>query len=193
MFFGYALFYMKRFLAGLFALIVLAGAGCSVGNIPLLSGNVKGDWRLTFDLPEGWAIVRPYSEPGDTSRNIVTELNRNLSEVYVQSTDKAVIVDGTAPGDAVPADSYVMTDYTVISVTRLDERRVVPSEAEDFGNGFFHVGDDYYLETETGKYKFTFKQNGQDPQAAIDVILSAQEVTEFTDEPEASDIQVETK
>jgi hypothetical protein len=187
---------MKRFFLAALASITFLGAGCSVAGIPLISSQVSGNWYLSFEMPDGWIMAKPYSEPNEEAVTVSTDVNHTLNEVTLSSTSKAVVAGGVKPDDTVPVDTYVSDDFSLIHVYRLDTHRIIPSEAEDLGGGFYRLklceddGDcrlggrynyEYYLVTETGKYKFTIQERGQDEQNAIDIIMSAKEVTNFTD------------
>lgn len=144
------------------ATIALVGAGClGGGNKP-----VEGDWVLTFDLPKDWVMVAPYQ---DEDIDLETGIERTDSEVWLQEND------ATTP---------------VIKVSHLDTRRVIPSEAEDLGDGFFRqtVCDEaqgqeclgvepyeYYLESESSKYKFIIDTELVDRSTVEDIIFSAEE------------------
>lgn len=185
---------MKKVILALGVLLAV-GAGCvSVGKL----GNkgVEGDWYLAFDLPGGWVMVDMYADPLQDPVTLDYEVGREDNEIIIQNVDKPLVINsGRAPDENVPADSYIAGDGTRIYVTRLDPSRVVPSEAEDLGGGFFKVelcedggecqlggrdNDDYYLVTEDAKYKFVIQSQESDDQAvgqAETIILSAEVVT----------------
>jgi hypothetical protein len=171
---------MKKLLLSL-GLLLAVGGGCV--NVGDLTGNlggdktVEGDWHLAFDLPSGWVMVEPYENPDVEAVVPNQEVDRDMTEVYLQSTDKAIVEGETPDGEVVPADTYVQEDFTQIRVTRLDTRRVIPSEAEDLGDGFFKLEDDFYLKTDDANYKFEIR--GDDRNRAEDVIMSAEVVTEI--------------
>ena len=191
---------MKMLLAGMTAVLMLMGAGCT-DNLPLVGGEdtVEGKWRIAFELPEGWAMLKDYDLPRNEAVTPSEEVTRDLTDVYIQNTTKAVVTGGIQPEAEVPADTYVTDGFVQIHAFRLDERRVIPSESEDLGDGWYRLklceaGEDctiygqyhydYYLVSSSGaKYKFNIVTRGVDPQQAIDVIMTAQEVTTFTDEP----------
>lgn len=192
---------MKKLFATFAAALVLLGAGCA-DRIPLISDpepeTVSGNWVLVFDLPEGWVMVEDYSEPRTTPAFPSLDVTHDQPDVIIQSTSKAIVAGGIAPDASVDAATYVSSDFTQIRAFHLDERRIVPSEAEDLGDGWYRLklcedGEDctiygqhnydYYYVTETAKYKFSITTNGQDVSDAVDVIQSAQEVTVFTDGP----------
>lgn len=171
---------MKKLFAAMF-ILVLAGAGCLGGGLG--GGNqeeqgVSGDWWLTFDLPEGWAMVSHYQS--DESNPTDAEVSRDLADVVLQSTTLPIVLEGDEPEEGI--DAYEDTNYTYIRVFRYDARTSVPADSEDLGNNFFkRVRDDgsvaYYFVGEQGKYKFVVEQEGQDLSAAEAVILTAQDVT----------------
>lgn len=194
---------MKILLVGMMAVLVLMGAGCA-NSLPLVGGSdtVEGKWRLAFNLPEGWAMLKDYDEPINKEIVPSEDVTRDLSDIIVQSTSKAIVGGGIKPDSDIGTDTYVSSGFAKIHVFRLDERRIVPSEANDLGEGWYSVklceeGEDctiygqynydYYLVTESGaKYKFNITTNDFDVQSAIDVIMSAKEVTDFTDAPSVS-------
>lgn len=162
----------------LFALsLVLVGAGCTS-----LGGNkvVEGDWSIAFDLPNDWVMVQPY-QPSDTPINLDGEITPTDAEVYLQSTDLHILPEGSGQIEEDRVELFgeiVESDFTRISVLKLDPRRVIPSESEDLGDGFFKDGEIYYFETEDAKYKFTILSEGQSTDEAVEVIVSAQVVGE---------------
>jgi len=194
---------MKKLLAGVATALVLVGGGCA-DNIPLIGGvdTVEGKWRLAFDLPQDWVMVEDYDSPRSEIVTPSLEVTRDLSDVIVQSTSKAIVSGGVSPDSEVAEDSFIGSDFTQIHVYYLDERRIIPSEAEDLDGGWYRLklceaGEDctiygqynydYYLVAASGsKYKFSIITNNQDPQAAVAVIMSAKEVTDFTDAPTVS-------
>jgi hypothetical protein len=157
--------------------LVLVGAGCTS-----LGGNkvVTGDWTLAFDLPNDWVMVQPY-QPSDTPINLEGDINPRDSEVILQSTANHILPAGSGEieEDRLGLFGEVVTsDYLQISVLKLDPRRIIPSESEDLGDGFFKDGEVYYFDTGEEKYKFTIKADGLDESAAVDVIMTAQVVEE---------------
>lgn len=192
---------MKSLFAALAASLVLLGGGCA-DRIPLISApepeKVLGNWVLSFELPSGWVMVEDYSEPRNEATTPSLDITHDQPDVIIQSTSKAVVAGGIAPDASVDTTTYVFSDFTRIHVYHLDERRIVPSEAEDLGDGWYRlklceVGEDctiygqhnydYYYVTEGAKYRFSITTNGQDVSDAVDVIQSAKEVTVFTDGP----------
>ncbi len=181
---------MKKLFA-LLGVLLLVGGGClSLGKL----GNdkvVAGDWHLAFDLPSGWVMVVPYQTPNTEPVVPSQAVDRDNNEVYLQTTDKAIVIGGIAPEAEVPAETYVtLSGQTQIRVSQLDPRRVVPSEAEDLGDGFFKLkmceaGEDcqlggrsnydYYFKTDSANYKFIVY--GDDTKLAEDIISSAEVVT----------------
>lgn len=171
--------------------ILLAGGGCSSSS---QTATVEGKWRLAFNLPEGWAMVKEYNEPRKEAVTPDQNVTHDLPTVIIQSTSKAIARTST-PEAAVPADTYVSSNFTKIVAYKLDPRRNIPSNATDLGNGFFQdtdavnvcTGDNvcratfYYVTPNEEKYQFTVYTNMQSTDAARAVILSAQPVTSFTD------------
>jgi len=172
------------FISLVLGVLVLAGAGCAAsGMISSLSGdaNVEGKWKLAFDLPEGWAMVKEYDEPRIDAVTPSQEITHDLSTVILQNTSKA-IVEGGLPKDTVSSDTYVTSAYTMIRADRLDPRRIIPKDAENLGNGFFLAEGKYYFQSSTGeKYQFVVTNNGGSEETARAIILSAKVVTVFTD------------
>jgi len=180
---------MKKMILGLCALVLLGG-GCAMAP-----SVVEGNWYLAFDLPSGWVMVPDYTV-GNVALPSQEDVNREVSDVILQSVDKTIWTSlGRAPSEEETAimGEYVMEDYSIIRVLRIDTRRVVPSEAEDLGNGFYKLklcedGEDcqiggrynydYYFISDAGnKYQFMITTNGQSYDSAEEIILSAQEVT----------------
>lgn len=181
---------MKKVLFGLFALVLL-GAGC------MPTAKVQGDWYLAFDLPQDWVMVRQYN-PTSELAPVAEGITRDLSDIVLQSTPANVYVSpGYLPneedlGEGVTRDDLKTDDFTSIRVLKLDARRVVPSEAEDLGGGFYReqlcedggecqIGGksnyQYYFVSEAGeKYQFIIVQQGQELKVAEEVILSAKPV-----------------
>ncbi|MCR4312574.1 MAG: hypothetical protein NUV56_04810 [Candidatus Uhrbacteria bacterium] len=200
---------MKKLLIGTAAALLLLGAGCA-SRIPILGGgdSVEGMWNLAFDLPEGWAMVRDYEAPRYSMVVPTEDVSRDHTDVIIQSTTKAIVTGGISPEATVDAATYVGEDYTLIHAYRLDQRRVVPSEAEDLGDGWYRLklcedGEDcmiygqynyeyYFIAGSGAKYKFSIITEGQDPARAIETIQTAKEVTNFTDSPRI-DVESETK
>ena len=176
------------------SLLLVLGAGCAVGVPKIHQPTVEGDWYLAFDLPNSWLAAKPYQEPDQKLVTPVTTISRTDNEIVLQNTDKAIVRSDRTPDAAVPADSYVRlgTDYAQIVVTRLDTRRVIPSEAEDLNNGFSKLKScdpggecqkngrynyEYYLKTEVENYKFTLYGDVGQIEAMERIIKSAQVVT----------------
>lgn len=176
---------MKRIFVLLFGLLLI-GAGCSAGDI-------EGDWYLSFDLPDEWVMIQAYREADSPEGTIVS---RDLTEVFLQSEDTHMIFGGAVPeADAIAGKSVQTEDMTRVSVLRLDERRLIPSEADDLGDGWYQLApcigigegdlceDDgesmtYYFESDAGnKYMLRVSSRDQDLAEAEEVIFTAQEVT----------------
>lgn len=175
------------------ALLLIMGAGCLSGQ-----REVTGDWYLAFDLPSDWVMVDDYNNPGSKAVELDYDVDRIDSEVVLQNIDKPIVFsNGVTPEESVPADSYVMTNGTRITVTHLDPRRVVPSEAEDLGDGFSQVklcdegGEcqrdgahnyEYYFVQDANKFKFQVSTHAENKQTAIaeaeSIIRSAKLVTQ---------------
>lgn len=104
-----------------------------------------------------------------------------MSDIVVQDTNKVVVRTGETE---LTEGTYVTSDYTYISVYRMDKRAVVPEEADDLGNGFWKLEQGvqltYYFTAEGATYKFVVYQDGQDRALTEQVVLSAKEVTDFT-------------
>lgn len=186
----------KLFSAVALSVIVLAGGGCAASNIVtsiIGEETVQGPWRLAFDLPEGWAMVKEYDEPTTSAIAPDPNVTRDLQTVIVQSTNK-VILQGARPDvSLVSEDTYVIADYSLIRIDRLDERRVIPRDAEDLGDGFAVSEGKYYFTAESGeKFQFTITSDDNDLTDEIAVIRSAKLVTEFTDTPAAPTAEVQT-
>lgn len=187
---------MKRLLFAIGAsVLLLTGAGCSSGIVSSITGNgaVEGKWDLAFNLPSGWVQVDGYAQPNTEIPTLSEDVNHTMGMITLQSTNKP-IARTTTPDATLTADSYVTTNYTKIDVDTLDPRRSIPKDATDLGHGFWKASAStkpcdpgsctttYYFQTPAGdKYMFTVWVNGQAPDAAEAVILSAKVVTKFTD------------
>ncbi|MFA6130803.1 MAG: hypothetical protein WC730_00875 [Patescibacteria group bacterium] len=189
---------MKKLLIPLVGLLFL-GAGC----LGFGSGGqaIVGDWWLNFSLPQGWVVTRDY-RASDATAKLNTEIDSSLSDLVIQSTDKLILTSGQAAdlSGGNTADQYINENYTAIRVFHLDARSIVPSEAEDIGDGFKKLdlcatsetctydGSSryvYYFETGVEKFKFTILQNGQTIDVAESTIKTAQLVTAFTEDQSA--------
>lgn len=127
-----------------FAAVILMGAGCAgagggsvdVDEQPL----ARGAWQVLFDLPENWVMVAPY-DVDDNVPPAMTDWDAN--EVVIQSTGKLILrtSGGTEENTEKDPSMVEQGDAVKITVRRIDPRRVVPSEAEDLGNGLRRVVD----------------------------------------------------
>ena len=184
---------MKTIVLAALALVLLGG-GC-VGS----PSEVSGKWRLAFDLPEGWVMVKNYRQDSNSVPELSEDVNRNLADVVLQSTSLPVYTGGIALDASVDANAYAMDDFAFVRAFRIDARRIMPADAEDLGNGWLRVklcepDEDctiygahnytYYYEAPSGdKYMFNITTSGQTADQAITVIMSAEEVAAFTDTP----------
>lgn len=192
---------MKHFfLSFVVGFLVLAGAGCAASNIfSSLSGSdvVEGKWRLAFDLPPGWVMVKEYDSPRKEAVTPSQDVTHDLATILLQSTEKAIVDHGT-PGATVSTDTYVTSNYTEIRVDKLDTRRVIPSDATDLGKGFSYAEGKYYYQTESGeKYQFTVTASYENSVEGYDalndstvkaIVLSARPVTKYTDTQAAGSV-----
>ena len=170
---------MMKYLLGFFALL-LVGAGC----LGFGGKGVEGEWALSFDLPDEWVMMRAYSETGSAA-NALIEIERTAAEVVLQTTSSHIFTSEKLPEDLEQYGDYVTEDYLKVSVLRLDPRRIIPSEAEDLGEGFFKESDTvYYLKAEEENYKFTVHAEGREPTDALEVIRTAEVVTVDPDSAE---------
>lgn len=182
---------MKNALFLLLVGLVLVGFGCaeSPSVTPSTSGNgtallpdvkVEGVWHLAFNLPEGWVMVPQYIEDEDKAPTAV-EVNNQMADVVLQSTDKIIALTGTS---TLPEGTFVTDGYTYIRVFRMDKSTIIPAEAQDMGDGYSRliqgVNATYYYRGEYANYKFVVYQDEQERSVAEAVITSAQEVTVFT-------------
>lgn len=125
--------------------------------------SLKGEWRLSFDLPVGWFMKEIEAKDG----------------VYLQNTEKeAWFSSGRAPEDY-SEEKYATEDVAQVTVLYLDKSTIVPPAENygvvDLGGGFVKVKtcDDvtypecglggssaytYFLTTSTGE-KFSFHSN----------------------------------
>lgn len=166
--------------------LVLLGAGCFGGD---KVDVVEGDWLLAFDLPSDWVMVAPYDQ--SEGLNLDRKITRNSSEVILQNTEKTVW-RGNLPEDTSELPEFEAESYIFVSVTQLDERRIIPSEAVAMEDHFFRfdpcsVAEDcgganaptyeYYLEHADRKYKFKLFVKNADSIDGQEVIMSAKRVT----------------
>ncbi len=178
---------MKK-LALLFLPLLLVGAGCATSQNQEVADQ---SWHLTFELPEGWVETTAYND-GDV-RNAEKELTKELGDIYIQSTNKTVLRGGAAAGEieTLSEEQIESENYSLIHAFALSQRRAIPSEAEDLGNGFYKVqvcseGEeceqyggtlyDYYLKGENANYQFKVYERGNGENQSESVILSATEV-----------------
>lgn len=186
---------MKKIFLAVSVLLTL-GAGClTQGSND--SKTVSGNWFVNFNLPNDWVMVKEYEDPSDRVITPSRSVDTSNNDVFLQNTEKAILVSSTSPTEAVPGDSYVrLADgYVRIEVARLDPRRLIPDEAEALGNSFFKlkVCDDggacqangrynyeYYLKSESASFKFIVYANQDQLEQAEKVILSGQLVTNPT-------------
>ena len=187
---------MKKLFLGL-AAIMLVGAGCL--NLPSLGQgrDISGNWYLAFNLPSGWIMTREYEV--ENQGKIDQNVDRTQNTIILQSTDHPAYIDSGAPVEDIATDA-VKDNFSKITVTRLDERRLIPSEAKDIGHGLFQLtncddgGDcqtnglsnnEYYFQGTDAKYKMVIQYAGGDNYEADaeKAIKSVQEVTVHTDQP----------
>ena len=160
--------------------MVLAGAGCAWGG-GAKNESVSGKWFLSFDLPEGWIMAEEYDAPRTEVVTPNQEVNQGMKTVVLQSTNKAIVPNGQAPTAEVSADTYVLENFTIIDVYKLDPRFVISKSAEDLGNGFAAADGKYFFTAPDGsRYQFVVKTNSQSDEIAKKVILSAKLVTDYT-------------
>lgn len=183
--FGYNAGTMKKlmFMGAFLLALALTGAGCLGGN--------SGDWFLTFNLPGGWTMAAPATEsslagvPG-------AEIARDFPEVVLQSTQDAIYLGSKEPSDSLNElfDTFVTEEYTYVRVLRLDESRLIDSDAEDIGGGFYrlqrcdgectdetrHAYDYYFEDAAENKYQFIIFSDTDNVDGAIDIIRSAKPV-----------------
>jgi hypothetical protein len=185
---------MNKLFLGALAL-VLVGGGClgAAGG----SDVAQDDWFLSFDMPEGFVMTAPYVDGGTP---VLLEVDRDMGEIYVQSSSKHQIWGGAAPEpeDIAKIGEVESENMMKISVRLLDERRIVPSEATDLGDGFFInefcedetdcqlgglLNDEYYLVTPENNFLFrvNLRSDEYDQELAEEIIMSAQ-VVELVEE-----------
>lgn len=184
---------MKKAFAVLVVGLMVVGFGCAEQPkvTPQTSGNgtslvakekVEGVWHLTFDLPTGWVMVPQYTEDDD-KKPTDGKIDNQMTDVVLQSTDKIVALTGSSE---LAEGTFVTDGYTYIRAFRLDKSSIIPAEAEDLGNGFSRfvqgVNVTFYMRGEYANYKFIVYQDEQDLDVAEEVIISAQEVTDFVTE-----------
>lgn len=172
------------------SVFLLIGAGClGIGEKLSKKNQVSGDWMLAFDLPKNWVMVSPYAEGGKV--NLENKIEKNQNEIYLQNTSDSVWFGEGSSEDV--SIKTVSEDVVQISVSKIDARRIVPSEAEDLGDGFSVVKlceDDgtcraggklnyeYYFVDGDDKFRFTVLEKGIDRVDIEKVIRSAKMVSE---------------
>lgn len=174
---------MKKIIFTLALSFILVGAGCS-------SNRVEGDWYLNFDLPEEWTMsVR---STGDFYNNLHQQITRDLNEILLQDNQDLVYI-GTDEEIPTSEDFNVRTEnFTFIEVTRLDERRLIPREAEEISLNIFrnqlcgYEGRDcrdlqyefeYFFEKEDRKFRFIITGDNIDQSTIENIITSSRLVT----------------
>lgn len=178
--------------------LLLIGAGCLSNTKQTASEEEivyeKGDWYLSFDLPSGWIMTTQYKMGAEDPA--LDDISTDLKDIVLQSTEKSVFTSAGIISEEeqvrVDEGKVVTDDFAYIRVLKLDSRRIVPSEAEDLGDGFYKVklcddgGEcqlggsynyDYYFVSGDTKYQFLIILEGQSIEVAEKVILSAQPVT----------------
>ncbi len=190
---------MKKTLLFSLCAIVLLGAGC-LSKLPFNLGEkaaVEGAWDLAFDLPSGWTLAAPYdNDELESVKFSLKEVTQADSEIYLQASDKPIYLSSGETPEAISNlvnENKAVVDQGLIKVTKLDERRLIPSEAEDIGHGISQIklcddgGEcqvggrlnyDFYLEINNAKYKFiTYNITRKE---AENIISSAKVVTVHT-------------
>lgn len=172
--------------------LALVGAGCTAepvapvetvgdGTSVKPQEKVEGVWHLAFDLPRGWAMVPQYDEDQEHAP-ANNPVNNQMTDVVVQSTVKPIALSGQSD---LPDGAFVTDDYVYIRAFRMSKSSVIPAEATDLGNGFARlvqgVNATYYLKGDFANYKFVVYYDGKDLSEAEGVIVSAKEVTDFTE------------
>lgn len=164
---------MKKLLPFLGCLVIL-GFGCIGGGKVTTAGN----WWLDFSLPKGWVMYGPAQKNYLASAK--TAITRDLNEIVLQSTDNVINVHGSGVEDpATYEDKTIVNDnYVAIRVLRLDDRRIIPKEAEDLKGGLFldKVSNTYYYVAGESKYQFFVISKGADAAIADKIIRSVTKV-----------------
>jgi len=130
---------------------------------------------LSFDLPEDWVVVSHY---GGGSGELPTAdlIEARTTDVVIQSTSLPISVDG---GVGEGWEEYVDSDYTYVRAFRYSKLRPLSDDAIDLGNGFYEadwLGETaYWWPQEFGNYLFLIDVDGQEREAAKEVIFTAQE------------------
>ncbi|MCH8049328.1 hypothetical protein IH979_01290 [Patescibacteria group bacterium] len=163
--------------------LVLIGAGCFGAVTPSQEETpeeITGNWWLRFDLPEGWVMAPDYGEGNAVPSS--DSITPDMTDIVLQSTSKSIVIREVEPD--ILEEEVETENFTYIRVFRLAERRSIPDEVEDLGNGFYREkvseGEyEYYLETDVGKYQFIIPQRKQELSVAEEVIFSAKQVTAF--------------
>lgn len=171
--------------------VVVVGGGCvaaPVGPVETSTDGtsvkarekVEGVWHLAFDLPNGWVMVPQYDED-DVADPTTRTIDNQMTDVVLQSTAKPIALAGDSD---LPEGTYITDDYTYIRAFRMAKSSIVPAEAEDIGKGFHRliqgVNATYYFKGDYANYKFVVYYDGVDVSEAEKVIVSAKEVTDFT-------------
>ena len=173
---------MKKMLFAICAGIVLLGAGC-------IGGGARDErWTMSFNLPQEWVMYA--SGGGGYISSPSEDITKATGEVILQSTTDAIHTGGSVASNITEYQGQPirLEDFVAIRAFQLDERRSISKDAEDLGKGFFREkkcedGGNcqangaynyvyYYVKGDT-KYQFNIITNGNSPEEAIDIILSA--------------------
>lgn len=179
---------MKKLLA-IFGTLVLLGAGCAAGTNPATEYN---DWRIGFNLPEGWAMVESYTE-GESA--VGTNVKPSNPEIFLQSSSLHHVYryDSLTESQLAKVGEVEAGDRMRITVQEIDERRLIPSEAQEVGEDMYRnircedesctgantLPVEYYKEFPSGaRYLFLIQQIGElyDEPVARSIIESATEL-----------------
>lgn len=168
--------------------LILAGFGCQTkpegpiqtapdGTMLKPTETVEGVWFLNFDLPTGWAMVPEYDE-ADTAAPTEAAVTNQMTDVVLQSTESTIDLDGENVKEGAVTEGFLYA-----RVYRMDKRTGIPEGAEDMGNGFYRVNKGvtvtYYFQGNLATYKFVVYWNNRELSEFEEVIMTAQEVTNF--------------
>jgi hypothetical protein len=175
---------MKRMALALFCTLLL-GFGC---NSP---EEVRGLWKLTFTLPDGWVMASSYNE--NENYPLDTGVVHTDQTIALQSARKKFCMAESA---CIGGAELLGEGDTVIVATVIDSAVQIPPMAEDLGNNFFRlkICDDggpcmadhrgnyqYFLKTEAENYQFFYWGN---PDPVEGVITSGKVVNKYLDATE---------
>lgn len=174
---------MKKIILSFSVFLILFGFGCA-------NNRVEGDWYLNFDTSEEWRMATRSS--GTFYTNLHQEISRELNEVVLQNTHQLILLEGLENIAEDDERDFITENFTIIEISRLDERRLLPREAEYIGSNIHRHQTcgteerpcrenrfefDYYYELNDNKFRFVIISDNPDQDEVERIIKSSREVT----------------